>query len=453
MHGTQLDALTNETVELLQTLIRNRCVNDGTPESGEEVRNADVLQSYIEGPGVLIERFEPTPGRVSIVGRIEGSDPEAPSLCLMGHTDVVPVNEAGWDQDPFGGEILDTGAGPEVWGRGAVDMLNLTSSMAVVFRNLANSGFRPTGDLLYFGVADEEAGSAHGARWMADNHPDAMRADYVLTESGGLHSGPEEAPFIGVNIAEKGVAWRRLTLRGTPGHGSAPFRSDNALVKAAGVVQRLADYRPAPRFHELWSNRVETLGLPDELQAALLDPEQIEDVLEVLPRSAGAHFHACTHTTFSPNLVDGGQMKVNVIPDTVVVDVDIRTLPGEGPEEVEAHLREALGDLAEHVEIEPLMNDAASISRIDNPLWDALERAVNDPFPTANLSAQFVAGFTDARIYREMGAVAYGAGLFSPSLDVGQYASRFHGHNERIDIESLSLTTRLWHHVVTDLLG
>jgi acetylornithine deacetylase/succinyl-diaminopimelate desuccinylase-like protein len=451
--GGQLGTLTNETVELLQTLIRNRCVNDGTPESGEEVRNADVLQNFIEGPGVLIERFEPTPGRVSIVGRIEGSDPDAPSLCLMGHTDVVPVNESGWDEDPFGGEILDIGAGPEVWGRGAVDMLNLTSSMAVVFRNLANSGFRPAGDLLFFGVADEEAGSAHGARWMADNHPDAIRADYVLTESGGLHSGPEEAPFIGVNIAEKGVAWRRLTLRGRPGHGSAPFRSDNALVKAAGVVQRLADYRPAPKFHELWSNRVETLGLPDELTSALLDPNQIEDLLDVLPAAAGAHFHACTHTTFSPNLVDGGQMKVNVIPDTVVIDVDIRTLPGEGPDEVEAHLRAALGDLADHVEIEPLMNDAASISRADTPLWDALERAVNNPFPTARLSAQFVAGFTDARIYREMGAIAYGAGLFSPSLDVGAYASRFHGNNERIDIESLALTTRLWHHVVTDLLA
>jgi acetylornithine deacetylase/succinyl-diaminopimelate desuccinylase-like protein len=325
--------------------------------------------------------------------------------------------------------------------------------MAVVFRNLANSGFRPTGDLLFFGVADEEAGSAHGARWMADNHPDAIRADYVLTESGGLHSGPEEASFIGVNIAEKGVAWRRLTLHGRPGHGSAPFRSDNALVKAAGVVQRLADYRPAPKFHELWSNRVETLGLPDELTSALLDPDQIEDLLDVLPVAAGAHFHACTHTTFSPNLVDGGQMKVNVIPDKVVIDVDIRTLPGEGPDEVEAHLRAALGDLADHVEIEPLMNDAASISRADTPLWDALERAVNDPFPTARLSAQFVAGFTDARIYREMGAIAYGAGLFSPLLDAGEYGSRFHGNNERIDIESLALTTRLWHHVVTDLLA
>jgi len=454
----QLDRLTDETVELLQTLIRNKCVNDGTAESGGEVRNADVLQQVIEAAGVDVERYDAAPGRTSIVARIPGTDPDAPSLCLMGHTDVVPVNESGWREDPFGGEVIDSGDGPEVWGRGAVDMLNLTGSMAVAFRHLATSGFRPTGDLIYFGVADEEAGSAFGARWMADHHPDAIRADYVLTESGGLHSGSSEAPAIGINVAEKGVAWRRLRVRGVPGHGSAPFRSDNALVKAAGVIQRLAEYRPAPRFHELWPARVESLGLPDELRDALLDPDKIDAVLDTLPKGAAAHFHACTHTTFSPNLVDGsesggGRMKVNTIPDAVIVDVDVRTLPGEGPDEVDAHLRTALGDLADHVEVDALINDAATISRIDTPLWDSLQRAVNHPFPTARLNPQFVVGFTDARIYREMGAVAYGAGLFSPSLDVGSYGSRFHGNDERIDLESLALTTRLWHDVATDLLG
>ena len=60
--------LTGETVELLQTLIRNECVNDGTAESGYETRNADVLQTYVEGAGVDIERWEPTPGR-SLVRR------------------------------------------------------------------------------------------------------------------------------------------------------------------------------------------------------------------------------------------------------------------------------------------------------------------------------------------------------------------------------------------------
>ncbi|MEP4648562.1 MAG: M20/M25/M40 family metallo-hydrolase, partial [Ilumatobacter sp.] len=313
----------------------------------------------------------------------------------------------------------------------------------------------PRGDLIFFGVADEESGSAHGARWMADHHPDAIRAEFVLTENGGLHSGgPSEAPFIGVNVAEKGVAWRKLTVRGTPGHGSMPFRKDNALVKAAGVVQRLAEYRPTPRFTELWRTRVDTLELSDEMRAALLDESLIDDLLDDLPSvPAAAHLHACTHTTFSPNLVDGGAMKTNVIPDHVVVNVDIRTLPGDGAEEVDAHLRAALGDLADHVEVEIIMNDPSSTSRVDTPLWDALARAVNVPFPTARLTPQLVVGFTDARIYREMGAVAYGAGLFSPGLDAGEFGSRFHGHDERIDVESLALTTQLWSHVCRDVLA
>ena len=104
--------LTAATVELLQTLIRYECVNDGTAASGHESRNADVLQSYVEGPGVTIERWEPTPGRASFVARLEGRDPSAPSLCLMGHTDVVPVHADGWRRDPFGGELVTNGEIP-----------------------------------------------------------------------------------------------------------------------------------------------------------------------------------------------------------------------------------------------------------------------------------------------------------------------------------------------------
>ena len=114
------------TAELLQTLIRNECVNDGTPDSGNESRTSDTLRQYLEGSGLDLQTYTPRAGRDSIVARIEGSDPGAPALCLMGHTDVVPVSPEGWSNDPFGGERI---AG-EIWGRGAIDMLNLTSSMA-----------------------------------------------------------------------------------------------------------------------------------------------------------------------------------------------------------------------------------------------------------------------------------------------------------------------------------
>ena len=446
---TGSDDLTNQTVDLLQAMIHNACVNDGTPESGQEVRNADLLASYLGSSGLDVQSFEPTPGRTSLVARIEGFDPSAPSLCLMGHTDVVPVNPDGWSRDPFAGDLVDG----EVWGRGAVDMLNLTAAQAVVMRTLADSGFRPRGDLIFFAVADEESGSVHGARWMADNEADAIRADYVLTENGGLHSGSEAAPIISVNVAEKGASWRRLTVRGTPGHGSMPYRSDNALVKAAAVVQRLAEYRPQPRFHELWRAQVESMGLPDDARDQLLDEDRVDGFLADVPHVGTAgHLHACTHTTFSPN-VGEGPGKTNVIPDRVSIDVDIRTMPGDHTEEVAAHLREALGDLADHVDTEVIMDDASSSSRIDTPLWDALERAVTKPFPSARLNPQFIVGFTDARVYREMGAVAYGAGLLSPSISGGEFSRRFHGNDERIDLESLRLTTGMYLDVCRDMLG
>ena len=449
--ATDKEARTQTTVELLQTLIRNACVNDGTPTSGNEVLNSDALETFLEGPGVDIETFEPTPGRKSLVARIAGTDPNAPSLCLMGHTDVVPVNPDGWDRDPFGGELVDG----EVWGRGAVDMLNLTSSQAVAFKHLAQSGFRPAGDFLYFAVADEESGSAHGAQWMADHHPEAITADYVLTENGGLHTGDSDNPHIGMNVGEKGVAWRRLRIKGTPGHGSAPFKSDNALVRAAGVVQRLADYRPPPQFHELWRQQVDILDVDDETKSIMLDEAKIEDWLDAHPvEGLARHFYSCTHTTFSPNVAESDRrMKTNVIPDQIDVNVDIRTLPGESGAEGQAHLDAALGDLADQVDVEIIMNDPASISRIDNPMWDTIQKAVNQPFPSARLVPQLIVGFTDARVYRNLGSIAYGAGLFSPDLKSSDFMSRFHGHNERIDVESLSLTTQFWIDVCQDFLS
>jgi len=446
------DALTGETIELLQQMIRNRCVNDGTAESGHETRNADLLRSFLGSTGLDFQQFEPTADRASLVARIEGSDPSAPSLCLMGHTDVVPVNESGWSRDPFGGEVVNG----EVWGRGAVDMLNLTASMAVAFRHLASTGFRPRGDLIYFAVADEESGSAHGMQWMADHAADAIRADYVLTESGGLHSGPKDRPYIDVNVGEKGVAWRRLIVRGTPGHGSTPFKADNALMTAAAVIQRIGAYKPAPRFHELWTTTVESLGVDEAAKRSLLDERQIDEFLDTLPTSAPrAHLHACTHTTFSCNTIASGsaRLKTNVIPDSIEIGVDVRTLPGEGHDDVTAHLRAALGDLYDKVDVEVIMDDPASISRTDSALWNSLERALAKPFPTARPTPQLVVGFTDARIYRNMGAIAYGAGLFSPEVEPAEFGRRFHGNDERVDVESLRLTTQLWLDVVRDLLG
>jgi acetylornithine deacetylase/succinyl-diaminopimelate desuccinylase-like protein len=447
-------ARTNETTELLQALIRNACVNDGTPESGHEHRNADVLQQVLEGAGLDVARYESRPGRASVVARIEGTDPDAPSLCLMGHTDVVPVSPDGWHHDPFGGELIRNAQGQdEVWGRGAIDMLNLTSSMAIAFRHLARSGFRPRGTLIFFGVADEEAGGEWGARWMFDHDPAAIDATYCLTELGGWsHVDPHGHRHVTVNVGEKGLAWRRLRVHGTPGHGSMPFGADNALVKAAEIVRRLAEHRPAPFLGDVWRAQVESMGLPAELRDSLLSPDHLDDTLATLPVPIARSCHALTHTTISPNVAHGGQ-KTNVIPDAVDIDVDIRTVPGTSRADVESMLAEVLGDLAPHVEVTELQHGDATQSPVDPTLWDVMTKHTQVAYPDARLVPGLVVGGTDARFYRDRGRVAYGAGLFSPSMDMSTFGDRFHGHDERIDVDSLGLATEFWIGIATDLLG
>jgi acetylornithine deacetylase/succinyl-diaminopimelate desuccinylase-like protein len=439
----------SETVELLQQLIRNGCVNDGTPDSGQEVRSADLLESYLEGSGFSMERFEAIPGRPSLVARMEGSDPTAPSLLLMGHTDVVPVVPDGWERDPFGAELVDG----EIWGRGAVDMLNLTSSMAVAMRNVARSGFKPRGTLIYFAVPDEEAAGTYGAKWMTENHPDAVKADYVITEMGGFQFSSGGAPKLVLMAAEKGTYWCHIRVHGTPGHGSMPHRTDNALVKAAEIVRRLAAYRPKAMIHETWRTFVEQMDFPPEMQSALLDPAKVEELADTLPDVGMARMvHACTHTTFAPTVLDAG-MKANVIPGFAEMQVDIRTLPGQTAEDINAMLKEALGEYYEGVEIDPVSAMPASASPTGTPLYDTLKTLTERLAPGKTTVPFLIVGATDARFFRKLGTVSYGYGLFSDRIAFTEFAKMFHGDNERIDVESLGLSTQLWEAVVREFLG
>ncbi|HZE36791.1 MAG TPA: M20/M25/M40 family metallo-hydrolase [Candidatus Eisenbacteria bacterium] len=446
---TEDQSVETEATELLRTLIRNACVNDGTPASGHEERNADALEAYLAGSGLSFERYTAGPGRVSLLTRIQGSDPKAPTLMLMGHTDVVPANPSGWERDPFGAELEDG----IVWGRGATDMLNITATMAVATRRLAKSGFRPRGTLIYLGVADEEAGSVYGASYLTREKFDAVKADYVITESGGVPIPARSGIKLPVTVGEKGVNWRRLVIKGTPGHGSMPFRTDNALVTAAEVVRRVAVYQPRARILDEWRRYVAELELAPELEAALTDPDRVfQAVGHLEPLGLARLAHACTHTTFSPNVVHGGS-KINVIPDRIAVEVDVRALPGVSPLDVDAMLKEAVGDLASRVEIEAPRGQEGSRTSMDTPLVEALRRVTQALMPGSKIIPRLTGGATDARYFRWKGIPSYGFGLSSRRIPYTEYPLMFHGNNERIDTESLRLSTTMWEALCRDFLG
>jgi acetylornithine deacetylase/succinyl-diaminopimelate desuccinylase-like protein len=369
----------------------------------------------------------------------------------MGHTDVVPVNEDDWQRDPFGGDLVDG----EVWGRGAIDMLCITASMAVGLRRLASAGWRPRGTLAYLAVADEEAGGHLGAEWLIEHEADAVRADYCITEAGGFALPLTSAggPKLPVMVAEKGVYWCTLRARGTPAHGSRPFRGDNALVKAAEVIRRLAAYRPAAVVPDVWRRFVDGMELAPELAAALLDPNGIDQICETAADAAYARFvHASTHTSIAPTMLRAGT-KANVIPDRATLVLDIRTLPGQTERHVEAMLTDALGDVAGSVEIHVDTHDPSTASQLDTPLWDTMQRVSSRLVPGARIVPFLSTGASDARHFRSLGTSSYGFGLFSERLSFTEYSERVHGDDERIDQASLGLCADLWPAVARDLLG
>ncbi|HEX4579193.1 MAG TPA: M20/M25/M40 family metallo-hydrolase [Candidatus Dormibacteraeota bacterium] len=437
-----------EVTDLLQRLIRNGCINDGTPDSGQELRNAALLADHLRGSGLEMTTFESHPGRASLLARVEGADPTSPTLMLMGHTDVVPFAAEGWQRDPLGGDLVDG----VVWGRGAIDMLNLTASMAVATRRLAASGRRPRGTLLFLAVADEEAGGGLGAGWLVEHAADAVRCDYVITENGGVLEHAPAGERIGITVGEKGICWLRLRVHGTPGHGSRPFRADNALVKAAEVVVRLAGHRPTAHITDAWRRWVAGMGYEPDLAAALVDPSRVWEGIERLPSELAPTAHALTHLTVSPNVIEGGS-KTNVIPGRVDLDVDVRKVPGQHDEDVLEMLDTALGTLRGDVDVEIIQRNDASESPVDTPLWDAINRAATAVYQQAVCVPSLTTGGTDARFFRALGVPAYGMALYSRAMTLAQYSSMFHGNDERVDQESLRLTTELYGAVARDLLG
>lgn len=429
----------SETVELLRTLIRNACVNDGTPGSGQEVRSVETLHDYFGQAGTT---FEMVPGRMSTVYRIPGSDPAASALAMMGHLDVVPVSEDGWTTDPFAGTLADG----FVWGRGAVDMLNLTASMAVLFKRFLDGDVPPLpGDLVFLAVADEEAGGRLGARALVEQRWDLVATDYLLTEIAYPPLRLDGEAVYPVSVGEKGPFWTVLRTHGRPGHGSVPYGGDNAMAPLVETMAALFT-EPAPvLISDVWSTFVDNAGFDAALAARLVDPDQIDDAIDDVavdnPRLA-AYLHACTHLTVSPNVIRSG-VKSNVIPDRAEGEVDFRALPGQDRSDVDAHIRKAAGNAADRLEIIPVADQVAGESAVGTSLWDCIVDSIESHTGSRRVVPTMMPAATDARFFREKGVTAYGVGLFDEAMSFPDFLSMFHGHDERVSVASVESTTAL----------
>lgn len=429
-------ALRDEVTELLRELIRV----DTTNPPGNETRAAELLRDYLASHGVACELYARVPERANLVARLPGRA-DGPRLLFLSHTDVVLADASEWQTDPFGGELKNG----EVWGRGALDMKGQVAAEAVAVASLARDGFEPSGDLVFAATADEEVGAGFGAQWLCETHPEAVRADYCINEGSGDRVELGGRTYYACSTAEKMSAPFRLRVHGRSGHASMPGIADNALVKAAPLIEKLGAYRAERRLipevealHRTLTGRPPS-SADDALEHARSISPMLGDLLEPL-----------ASMTLSPTMATASR-KRNVIPAVCDVTVDCRLLPGQTPDEAQAIVRGILG--VGHYELEVLEAHGGTRSPLESPLWEAVESFVDHAEPGARPIPVCVAGFTDSHWFRQaFGTVAYG---FFPSrtMDVEVAARLVHSADERVPVDDLELGVDWLRHAATCLLG
>jgi len=421
-------ALGDDAVRLCQALIRL----DTTNPPGEERAAADLLAAELAAAGLEPTVLESAPGRGNVVARLKGSG-KKPPLLLSAHLDVVEADPSTWTHPPFSGAIVDG----YLWGRGALDMKNMAAMSVALLCHLARAGAKLERDIIFAGVADEEAGSDQGAIWLCANHPELVRAEYALGEVGGfsLHLGP--ATFYPVQVAEKGYAWLRARVRGTPGHGSMP-REDSAIIRLAAAIARLGQTPLPPHGTDAVSRFVEAATAKARwlrpLLARVFSPRLAPHVLRLLPdKSIARALAAMLANTASPTVLRAGS-KTNVIPGIAECVIDGRVLPGQ----TTADLLRELGDvLGPDVELEVIREAPPLVTEpVASPLFDAIAAVVAERHPGATAVPFLTPGFTDGKAFSRLGTRWYG---FAPvKLPKGlRFGDLYHGNDERIPVDGL----------------
>ena len=455
----------DQLVELLRDLVRIPSINPPDPP-GAETDAARFIADLLRAEGLEPEIIEPVPGRGTVTARLRGNGTGGDALLLMSHHDVVPANVAdGWTHDPFAADVEDG----YLWGRGAVDMKAMVAMEVMVVALLARraraAGLDPARDpvpglrrdVLFTCTADEEAGGADGAGWLAANRPDTLQAAGALNEAGGVSMDLAGRRFYPIQVAEKGFEVFRITVHGTWGHGSMP-RHDNAAVMGAEVVRRLAvpgEPRVTPVMRRLLDEVAAALP-PDAAALARAigddDPRRSEAATRALCDEMYARaLRALLRDSISPDMINSG-IKYNVIPGEAVIEIDCRTLPGTTTDDMREEVLARLGDLAPQCTVELTHSAPPVEAPASGELYDILAATIRAHDPDG-VPVPVMAPFaTDAKSTVKLGVPTYG---FSPlRLEPGErFLERFHGVDERVGIEALRWGLPVLYDVVVRYCG
>jgi acetylornithine deacetylase/succinyl-diaminopimelate desuccinylase-like protein len=432
--------LSPEILDHYQSLIRL----DTTSPPGNETLAANYLKKVLERAGIPSKIFTLEPDRGNLIARLKGNGSKRP-LLIMAHTDVVGVQRDKWSVDPFAA-VEKNGY---IYGRGTNDNKDKLVACLAVILQLKRLNIALDRDVIFLAEAGEEGTTRVGIDFMVAQHWPEIEAEYALTEGGGgiLRNG--KPTYLGISTTEKVPRTVRLVATGTAGHGSIP-RPDNAVVKLATAVSRVAEWQPPMRLNDTtraYFERLATISSPEDA----VRYKQIVDRTKA--RAIEAHFsrHELMHysmlrTSVVPTIMKAG-FRSNVIPSQAEATLDIRALPDEDMPKLYSELTRVIGDPSVEVVPPTSGRPVAPPSRLDTEMFRALEAACQKVYPGAITLPTMLTGATDNAQLRAKGVQAYGFGPMTDEQD--RLAHGAHSDDERLAVDALYKEVQfLWEAVI-----
>jgi acetylornithine deacetylase/succinyl-diaminopimelate desuccinylase-like protein len=413
-------------VTILQKLIRF----DTTNPPGNERECIAWVNNLLKDSGIQTQTFAKTPERPNLIARLPGRGEAAP-LLLYGHVDVVTTENQQWQHPPFEAEEADG----FIWGRGAIDMKGGVAMMLAALLRAKAEGLDLPGDVVFAAVSDEENGGEFGARFLVEEHPEHFKdIRYAFGEFGGFTMTIADKRFYPIMVAEKQMCWMKATLRGPGGHGSMPVRG-GAMARLAEFLKRLDErnlpVHVTPVAQQMIGSIAANLGgLKGMLLGQLINPTMTDFMLNLLGDS-GRTFGPLLHNTASPTMLQGSS-KINVIPGEVSVGIDGRLLPGFGPDEMLAEMRQLTGP---EVDIEIARYEEGP-AEPDMGLFDTLADVLREADPEAIPIPLLLSGVTDGRFFSRLGIQTYGFTPLRLNADFN-FMGCVHAADERVPVEAV----------------
>jgi len=234
----EVESLRDEMVKTLVELIKIPAISPDYGYQGEYDKAQKLLEIIKDWPFDRVEVYNAPDERAkngvrpNILAYYYGENRDSERLWILTHLDVVPPGDLSkWTvTEPFKPLVKDG----KVYGRGSEDNgQSLVASLYAV-KAMMNLGIRPKRTVILAFVSDEETGSKYGIDWLMKNHPELFRKDDLVLVPDG---GNEEGTFI--EVAEKGILWFRLTVKGQQVHASMPDKGLNAHRVALDLTYNL----------------------------------------------------------------------------------------------------------------------------------------------------------------------------------------------------------------------